>query len=892
MFILKLIIYVLLVIHGNCLDEMEIIGLNALYESLNGMYWINKWNITCINNNNDSCICIQWGIICNDTNHVVILDLEDNPDNNVTGYISSDISNLIYLTNITIHHQYNISGEIPLSVYNMTNLTALWLAGAGFTGTISPNICNLHNLISLVLTKLTDLKGRIPDCFGNKESFPKMFDLEINSNIYLDLSDSLPFICNITTLVYLLMYRDCNFVNCNANPGMNSNIPSCIGNLDRLMWLNFAQNNMKGSIPDSITKLTALEIFSLPNNQLSGTLPNISKLTSLTQMDLSCNKLEGSLTFLSNITNLATLALHSNQFTGTLPDIKAPKLENITLQNNSIEGSLPSTFYAPNLMVLFAINNRLSCDVPSYGFPNILDVLILLKNHLRMLQGTPNWVSVSPFKSVESLYVSQKDWNLGIIILTFCVLVFMINIIISIMDSRNKKQYSIPFFRSVYSIQKHFRFYGIYITSLVLLVIYLGYSQYYECIEVFNKFSFAYYYANNTYIDWIVLLLGMFGINLYLYQYYKVRRNNLSILPNAGNKKIINESNDHICKSVLSLMVYLSLYVITLFVLFIYICSRNIPSNDNILHLNQYWMDLIEYSVSILLGLTTSIIVPNLTDSFYKILIKNNPISYEKFVLTYRANFIIILRAITSIVFPFIITLLFVNDCGNMWTYFWNTCAYNRNELSVTITNGGIPFVLLTPDQICGFKYNQILSEQCLRSFNLIWCNNILIKKMIFMVFLSFFVVIKRIIIKKCKDKCCKKRNDNIVYKIDSEYSMVISKLEIIIIFGLISPFLIPLGLLSIYIDVFVYNYMVNNYGWLIYPFTKRLYIPIYYINISIIMGNAYIILLSFYLLDNIHFWILSVNLVFVITGSIWMKSKKYVKSSNVNMSVNFESMD
>ena len=254
---------------------------------------------------------------------------------------------------------------------------------------------------------------------------------------------------------------------------------------------------------------------------------------------------------------------------------------------------------------------------------------------------------------------------------------------------------------------------------------------------------------------------------------------------------------------------------------------------------------------------------------------KKNNVSYEKYVLIYRANFIIILRALTTIVIPFVITLFFVNDCGRMWTYFWNVCAHDKDKLSVSIQYGYETLNILSPDEICHFRYDQILSEQCLRSFNLIWCNNILIKKMLFMVFLSFFVVIKKIVVNKCKDKCCKKDED-IVYKIDSEYSMVISKLEIIIIFGLISPFLIPLGLLSIYIDVFVYNYMVNNYGWLIYPFTKRLYIPIYYINISVIMGNLYILLLSFYLLDTIHFWILFGNTVIVVIFSIWIKFKKY----------------
>lgn len=82
------------------------------------------------------------------------------------------------------------------------------------------------------------------------------------------------------------------------------------------------------------------------NNQLqglSGTVDVISSMTQLTQVWLQANSFTGAIPDLSNCTLLFDLQLRDNQLTGLVPQslMSLPKLVNITLQNNKLQGPLP-----------------------------------------------------------------------------------------------------------------------------------------------------------------------------------------------------------------------------------------------------------------------------------------------------------------------------------------------------------------------------------------------------------------------------------------------------------------------------------------------------------------------------------------------------------------------
>ncbi|KAK9220988.1 hypothetical protein WN944_009412 [Citrus x changshan-huyou] len=62
--------------------------------------------------------------------------------------------------------------------------------------------------------------------------------------------------------------------------------------MEDLIWLDLSNNNIKGSIPDEITKLSRLDYLNLSSNKLSGPVPYSFKylLSMHTVVSLSPNK--------------------------------------------------------------------------------------------------------------------------------------------------------------------------------------------------------------------------------------------------------------------------------------------------------------------------------------------------------------------------------------------------------------------------------------------------------------------------------------------------------------------------------------------------------------------------------------------------------------------------
>jgi Leucine-rich repeat (LRR) protein len=103
---------------------------------------------------------------------------------------------------------------------------------------------------------------------------------------------------------------------------LTGSIPSEIGNLTNLTYLNLSNNQLSGSIPSEIGNLTNLTTLGLGSNQLTGSIPpEMWNLTNLTQLGLDDNQLTGSIpSEIGNLTNLTYLNLSNNQLSGIIPD--------------------------------------------------------------------------------------------------------------------------------------------------------------------------------------------------------------------------------------------------------------------------------------------------------------------------------------------------------------------------------------------------------------------------------------------------------------------------------------------------------------------------------------------------------------------------------------------
>lgn len=168
---------------------------------------------------------------------------------------------------------------------------------------------NLPKLKKLILS-YNLLQGPIPPNYF--ENLHKLSHLEVESNY---LSGPLPAsIYDMDQLVYLYVRR--NDLNFNfAHAIKTANWPNIFS-----AW--FDHNNITGTFPTEIGKLTGLASFSLTNTTVRGTIP----------------------TEVGNLSGLRRLWLYGNHLHGTIPAElgNLPILEVVELYGNDLEGAMPA----------------------------------------------------------------------------------------------------------------------------------------------------------------------------------------------------------------------------------------------------------------------------------------------------------------------------------------------------------------------------------------------------------------------------------------------------------------------------------------------------------------------------------------------------------------------
>ncbi|OMO75708.1 hypothetical protein COLO4_25936 [Corchorus olitorius] len=201
----------------------------------------------------------------------------------------------------------SVTGVIPLSIGNMTNLTSLYLSNNRLTGQIP---ATLGQLLSLSVLDLSNnlLAGSIPSSFGSLRNLTSL-DISLNN--------------------------------------LTGPIPLGIGVLSKLQSLNLSSNSLTSSIPAQLGDLRSLVDLDLSSNGLSGLVPqDLRGLRNLQRMNFGNNSLGGSLpvNLFPSPSQLQFIVLRNNNFSGDLPEVlwSIPGLNVLDISHNNFTGKLPS----------------------------------------------------------------------------------------------------------------------------------------------------------------------------------------------------------------------------------------------------------------------------------------------------------------------------------------------------------------------------------------------------------------------------------------------------------------------------------------------------------------------------------------------------------------------
>lgn len=148
-------------------------------------------------------------------------------------------------------------------------------------------------------------------------------------------------------------------------------IPTQIGKLSELTELYLSANNdMESEIPSELGKLTKLLLLDLSNMSLVGRIPSeLGLMVRLTSLVMSTNDLTGTIpSNLCRLTDLRTLSVSINGLTGTIPSEigQLTKLKSINVEENSLTGYIPSQIgLLTDVLQVHLKGNHLSGSIPS-----------------------------------------------------------------------------------------------------------------------------------------------------------------------------------------------------------------------------------------------------------------------------------------------------------------------------------------------------------------------------------------------------------------------------------------------------------------------------------------------------------------------------------------------
>ncbi len=220
-------------------DDREV--LEAMYAVLGGSAWVDAQNWK------QAAVVSTWfGITTDALGHVTAIKMPNN----------------------------DLAGQLPTSLGDLSSLVVLDLRQNKLTHGIPASIGDLSNLETLNL-RLNRLSTPLPAELGN---LTKLRELLIGGNYFLG---KIP-----TELGKLINLEELEIYHTDSlNPGLTGPIPSELGGLSKLTFINLHGNSLSGKLPSQLGNLSNLEQIDIQNSAgLRGEIPaSFAKLKNLTR---------------------------------------------------------------------------------------------------------------------------------------------------------------------------------------------------------------------------------------------------------------------------------------------------------------------------------------------------------------------------------------------------------------------------------------------------------------------------------------------------------------------------------------------------------------------------------------------------------------------------------
>ncbi|PON60517.1 GPCR kinase [Parasponia andersonii] len=379
-----------LFVSGDITNPLEVSALKAVRGQLNDpLERLKNWT------NEDPCISNWTGVICTGVledgyRHVKELRLLNM---NLSGTLAPELGQFSNMTILNFMWN-NISGSIPKEIGSMTSLKLLLLSGNQISGSLPDELGNLPNLVKFQLD-INQISGPIPKSFAK---LPKAEHFHMNNN---SISGQIPpELSQLPKLVHFLL----------DNNNLSGYLPAELSQMPNLKIFQVNNNNFSGTeIPDSFTNMSKLFKLTLRNCSLQGRVPDFSRIPGLLYLDLSSNQLTGSIPTNRLFENITTIDLSKNMLDGSIPMnfTGLPKLQRLLLENNSLSGTIPSTFWQS---IMFQTDTILTLNLQNNLLSNISGSLFPPQNVTILLHGNPVCTRANELGIVQ--FCGQEDRDL------------------------------------------------------------------------------------------------------------------------------------------------------------------------------------------------------------------------------------------------------------------------------------------------------------------------------------------------------------------------------------------------------------------------------------------------------------------------------------------------